>query len=1459
MNEIAYRLSPQQARASDDGRAAQARLRLPAPRPQAQVAAALEAVLSAHEIFRTRVRSTPQGRYQFVAERPTHTIVEAASDGFASSSGHIESPESVEARLSIDADGLATAIELIAPSAMFDCGSFQVLARLIGRALRGEGYEAELQYADIFADAPPVETQAAEGEEARTRIAVHEVGLGASLTEIRAAASRWSIPIEALMLALSAGLLDRFDATELSYVFDARCDAELADVPGRLDCAVSWAIPRAEGMRMQGLASWADHFVREHVNVETAIGAQAALRARANPVQLIRYRADPDVAIERIDAPMQVDGFGFRWLDDGSDLRLQIHYDPERMPLLSVELLSDGLAAWISAALGNAPLSSLTLQSESLRDWYRNLPREQVDKIGDAATLPGFIAHWAQIRPDSPALDDIDGRSWTYSQLHARITCAAALLIERGIRPGDRVGVALGRSDLHILSMLAIMAAGAVYVPIDPHHPIERNRRIAADAGLRLLIVNDAGNDIDNGMSGGKNSAGSLAIDVARIEAGELLRASPSSLPLPVVPAQAHAYIVFTSGTTGRPKGVAIGHAALCAYAGSLLARIEAPGDARFAMLSTLAADLGYTSVFGAFVGGGCYCVLPDRMMLDGAAAAAAIRERRIDILKIVPSHWLALSEQAQAAGEGELHPRYCLVFGGDRLDDRVLARIADGAPDLRVFNHYGPTETTVGVLATHVRDRSGTPPLGLPLAHVEARVLDASLNPCLPSQQGEFAFSGVALASGYWGRPAATAERFRPDPVASVSGARMYLTGDRGYVDPTGHFYFLGRQDDQIKLAGQRIDLGEVEAALRSALPDAASVVLVDDSGAEKVLRAFVRASAPVDSHTLLSRLAESLPEHMLPASVHTVGTLPLTANGKIDRAELLAVAERENAGGVVEPQTAEEYRLRDLWAELLGVAPQMIGRDSNFFRSGGHSLLAARMLARIRNDFEREISIRAFFEHATLAGFARLLGATPPHAQTLRLAPGPKLAEYPLSLGQERLWSIAASGQDDLAYNSSYQLRLVGDIDVERMRECLQAVQMRHQPLHSVIVADADGLPRMRPMSEPTPVDVIDLRDTPDIESSVREIVKNDSSRPFSLDRETPIRVSLLRTGAQEWRLVMIVHHVAWDGWSGAVFLDELFEAYRSGIDALRHLPLNYGDFALAERDALEQGRFEPLFDYWQRQLAGLPTLDLSGVDYGRARAPFQGAQTARALSDDVARGLAELASATESTMFMTTLAAWYVTLHRHSGQSDLAIGTSAANRSHADIEGLIGFFVNQLVMRGDLSGNPDLRQLIGRVRTMVLAAFEHQAVPFGTLVSRLRELRRPGRTPLYQSMFVMQSMTQSTPELPGIEAVMEGGEIEHSKFDLTLYLQETAHGALKAVLVYDQSLISAVHADQIVDDYATVLGLLAQNPDRTVAETVQHLTRASEIAVSSKKFQGLKPRAGASERALQTQTTD
>ncbi|HST58981.1 MAG TPA: amino acid adenylation domain-containing protein [Longimicrobium sp.] len=610
----------------------------------------------------------------------------------------------------------------------------------------------------------------------------------------------------------------------------------------------------------------------------------------------------------------------------------------------------------------DAPVSSIDLlpdeERSALADWNRT------DRDFSARTVLEMIDGWVARTPDAPALA-YEGRTWSFAELDGRARRIARWLVARGVGAEARVGLCVERSAEMIVALLGILRAGAAYVPLDPAFPAARMADMLADSGAALVLADDA-------LLAALDGAGAEAVSIAAAEAG-----APDAAVLPAVDPGWLAYVIYTSGSTGRPKGVAVEHRQLAHYVQAVAERLALPERVSYATVSTIAADLGHTSVFGALCGGGCLHVMGAERIGDADAFAAYLAANPVDVLKITPSHLAALMGGRAAAA---VLPRRCLVVGGEASRAEWVDEIRALAPGLRLVNHYGPTETTVGALA-YVADSElpetagGTVPIGLPLANARAYVLDAALRPVPVGIAGELCIGGRGVARGYLDRPALTAERFVPDPFADEPGARMYRTGDRARRLADGAVEFLGRIDQQVKVRGFRVEPGEVEAVLRAhpAVHEAVVAAGPDRAGTVALAAYVVGAEgAAVDGDALRLHCAARLPAWMVPSALVVLDALPLTPNGKLDRAALPA-PEHAAGGGYVVPRDVTELEVARIWAEALGLP--RLGANDDFFRLGGHSLLALRMMTRIRERFGRDLPLASLFQHSTVAAFATAL----------------------------------------------------------------------------------------------------------------------------------------------------------------------------------------------------------------------------------------------------------------------------------------------------------------------------------------------------------------------------------------------------------------------------------------------------------------------------------------------------
>ncbi|HEV2147847.1 MAG TPA: amino acid adenylation domain-containing protein [Longimicrobiaceae bacterium] len=992
----------------------------------------------------------------------------------------------------------------------------------------------------------------------------------------------------------------------------------------------------------------------------------------------------------------------------------------------------------------------------------------------------------------------------TYGELNARANRLAHLLRARGVGPEAIVGLATGRSTDMVVGMLGILKAGGAYLPLDPDYPAERLRLILEDAGVSVAV---ASGERDSALAGVREVV-SLRRDAA------LLAAQPGHDPGVEVGPEGLAYVIYTSGSTGRPKGVLVPHRGLCNLAEAQVRTLGNGPGSRVLQFSSLNFDAATFEIVMALYGGGELHLAGRDALLPGPGLTRLLRERAVTHLTIPPS--------ALAATPVEPLPELrALVVAGEACPAELAARWRGGR---RFFNAYGPTEATIWASTGEARGE-GAPPIGRPVPNVRLYVLDRGMNPVPAGTPGELYIGGTGVVRGYLGRAELTAERFLPDPFGGEAGARLYRTGDRARHRGDGELEFLGRVDEQVKIRGFRIEPGEVEAVLGAhpALRDAVVSARPDARG-ELRLVAYVVPDAPGDLSTgaLRAYLAERLPDYMVPAVFVPLGELPLTPNGKVDRR---ALPEPEGSRGAIEtryvpPRDPVEEALVREWEEVLEM--REVGVHDDFFELGGHSLSATRLVARVRELFGTDLPLRTLFESPTVAQVARHVAAAQGSpAPATPITPRPGGGSAPLSFAQQRLWFHDRLHPGSAVYNIPAAVRLDGPLDTAAMAAALGEIVRRHEALRTVFAEGPDG-PEQRVLeAEPFDLPVVELDSVPDEEpeAELLRLVRREARRPFSLERGPLLRAVLVRLGAEDHVLVLCMHHIVSDGWSVGVLLREFAALYAAFLEGrpspLPELPVQYADYALWERLQLQGDRLEEQLAFWKARLGGAPAvLELSG---SRARTGKGGVRTFHVPADTAAR-LRALSRDEGATLFMTLLAAFDLLLARYSGSEDVVVGTNVANRGREEVEGLIGFFINNLVLRTDLSGNPTFRELLGRVRETCLDAYAHQDLSFDRLVEELQPRRIRGVNPLFQAMFVLQNTPMPELELPGLRLSPMQAHPGTATFDLLLNVSETREGMV-GKLEHDLGLLDESTAAQMLADFTAFLDEVAENPDQPV----------------------------------------
>ena len=1033
--------------------------------------------------------------------------------------------------------------------------------------------------------------------------------------------------------------------------------------------------------------------------------------------------------------------------------------------------------------------------------------------------------------PDSVAVT-FEERQLTYAQLNARANQLAHHLQALGVGPDMPVAICMERCPEMLVAVLGILKAGGAFLPLDPAYPKARLAFMLGDARPPVVLT-------------GELWSASLPDCDARIVAldsgWEIIARESEENPSSGVTRGNLAYVIYTSGSTGQPKGVMCEHGGLVNYLSWVNDGPLGDSELCVPLTTKLTFDMCLKQLFPPLLRGGEVWMLPEEMLASPVALLKALATRKKVGLNCVPSLWRAIlgaikSGQAVPPDRVLTH----VFFGGEPLSKDLVERSLAALPNLQIWNIYGPTEATANASAARI-GAGDEVTIGRPIANATIYILDSLLRPVAIGVRGELHIGGAGVARGYLNRLELTAEKFLPDPFSDVPGARMYRTGDLARYKANGTIEFLGRADHQVKIRGFRIELGEVEAALaqhpdvREAIVVAHEVAANADSIAsaptEKQLVAYLVAEQEPGPTTtdLHNFLKEKLPEHMIPAIFVKLAALPLMSNGKVDRRALPAPdRSRPDLDRAFEvPRNPAEEALAEIWAELLDV--ERIGIHDNFFELGGHSLLATQLVSRVRESFQVEISLRRLFETPTVAGLADAIEAASMvgrNSLAPPIQPIPRDQDLALSFAQQRLWFFDQLEPGHSAYNIPAAIRLKGPLNLAALERSLNEIVKRHESLRTTF-EEVDGRPRqVIALTLTIALPVVDLRHLPagEREIEVRRLVTIEAQRPFDLSRGPLLRGSVLRLTDQEQVGLLTMHHIVSDGWSTGILVREVATLYiafcSGGSSPLPALPIQYADFAHWQRQWLQGEFLETQIAYWKERLAGAPaTLDLP-VDHPRPVVQtFRGAHQASALSQSVQEGIRILSRREGVTEFMAYLAAFKGLLSRYTGQDDLIVGTPIANRNRIETEGLIGFFVNALVLRTDLAGDPSFREILSRVRETCLGAYGHQDLPFDRLVEELHVTRDLSRNPLFQTMFVLHNASLQAAELSGFDLSPVEGDGETAHFDLTLQIADTGQG-LTASLIYNADLFEPGTITRMLGSFQILLEALIADPDRRLS---------------------------------------
>nr|UXE44649.1 linear gramicidin synthase subunit B [uncultured bacterium] len=1030
------------------------------------------------------------------------------------------------------------------------------------------------------------------------------------------------------------------------------------------------------------------------------------------------------------------------------------------------------------------------------------------------------------------------GERITYADLDARATRLADELRALGVGPEVRVALYLDRSPLLVVGILGVLKAGGAYVPLDPAYPRERIEFILADAGAPLVLTRQA--LLDRVPSG---SGRTLALDGDRPDGSSIAGPRSPSAPPRAADPDNLAYLIYTSGSTGRAKGVAIAHRSAVALL-RWVYQTYSPADLAGVLFSTsVCFDLSIFELFAPLCCGGAVVLCENLLHFPSLPAPA-----EVTLINTVPSAMTALLRL------GDLPATVRVVnLAGEPLPQRLVEAVYRQSAAHSVWNLYGPSEdTTYSTAASIPRAVPDVPPIGAPIPGTEAWVLDGEMRPVRHGEVGELYLGGAGLSRGYLDRPGLTADRYLPDPFGEP-GARLYRTGDRVRWLPDGKLEYLGRVDHQVKLRGFRIELGEIEATLgRHADVRAAAAVVSPGADGEPRLVAYLEGEGrrAVDVAAVRAWLREKLPEHMIPAAWVVMDALPLNPSGKVDRRALPPpeAAAPTEVDEPAAPRTPTEAALLAMWQDVLGAT--RVGVTDRFFDLGGHSLMATRLVARIRERLGVDVPLRAIFDDPTIEKLAAAID-TSPQSSTASTAAGGSAAAIPaarrserprLSSVQRRLWFLdqLESPRGSALYNIPAALRMHGPLDPGALERAFTRVVARHEALRTTFVVGDDGEPwqAIAPPA-PVPLPIVDLSMLPaaEREAEALRLSLADARCPFDLAQGPLLRATLLRLDEGDHLLSLQVHHIASDDWSQWVMFRELSELYRADVagqaPSLEAPSLSYAEFSEAQGRRLGGAAFDTMLAAWKRRLDGAPPLLPLPTDRPRPAAQRHlGAQLGFSLPSSLVNALEALARGAGVTLYMTALAAFQALLARYSGQDDIVVGSPIAGRTQRGTEAMIGFFVNTLAMRTDLSGNPTFRELLGRVRDVALEAYESQDLPFERVVEAVRPERSLGHGPIVQVMFALQNAPTAVLALPGISVAPVDLHNGTAKFDLTVTLEAEGE-ALRGRVEYDSDLFDEDRVARLAGHYRALLESVAADPEQPIA-SVPLLTAAERARV-------------------------
>ncbi|MGW0366580.1 amino acid adenylation domain-containing protein [Streptomyces sp. NPDC002990] len=1116
-----------------------------------------------------------------------------------------------------------------------------------------------------------------------------------------------------------------------------------------------------------------------------------------------------------------------------AELRVRVRYSTALFDETTAARLAGHLTVLLTGAAADPsrPLTALPMLTDAE---FEQVVREWNDTAREVptATFPELFTAQATARPDATAVIDERGPV-SYRELDERANQIAHHLLGLGAGRDQLIGLCVERGAAMAAGLLGIMKAGAAYLPLDPAYPADRLAYMLEDSGARIVVTQ---RELRDRLPATDAALLDLTADRAALEAHPAT--APDVAPAP----QDLAYAIYTSGSTGRPKGVLVSHTGIGNLAAVQAEAFDVTSDSRVLQFASASFDAAFWEVCMGLLTGAALVMGSKETLAPGEPLAAYAAEHGVTHATLTPATVAVLPD-----GRG-LPAGATLIVAGEASTGDLVARWSRGR---RMVNAYGPTESTVCATMSAPLGGAAVPPIGKPIANFRIYVLDDALEPVPAGVRGELYIAGTGLARGYHRRPGLTAERFIANPYGAP-GERMYRSGDIARWKSDGTLEYLGRADDQVKVRGFRIELGEIESALALHPDIAQAVVLTRNSN----LLAYVSPAAGrrPSPGGLRAHLAGTLPDHMVPSAVVVLDTLPLTPNGKVDRKALPEPGTLADSAATdrVLPRTAVEETVAGVWSEVLGVAP--VGVHDDFFALGGNSILSVRAVSRMRQALGIKLSPRVLFDTPTIAGLAA--SVTPEESfEEAPIPASPRDDVLPMSFGQQRLWFLEDFDPGSAEYHTAVGLRLTGDLDTAALRAAAVDLTGRHESLRTTFgVVGGRGVQVVHPELPPQWT-TADLTDTAEEarEERLRDLVRAETARAYDLQAGPLVRVLLVRLRPDEHVCVLGMHHIVTDGWSMGIVtreLGELYAARAAGHPAsLPDAAVQYPDFAAWQRGRLQDGGLlEKQLGWWRERLDGVAPLELPTDRPRPAVRSSAGAVHEFRIPAATTAALKALAQERGATLFMALTAAVKTVFARYSGQQDVVVGTASSGRGHRDLENLVGFLVNTVVLRSRVEPHLSFEELLGQVKETVLDAFAHEDVPFERLAPVVQTERDTSRTPVVQAVIVLQNAPDGKLELPGVRVTDYPVHREAVPFDLTVEFFDTGDG-LTARVGYSTALFDEASIARFAGHLNTLLLAALTEPGRALSALP--LLTEDELRQAARDGRG--PRAAALEGTI------